>query len=195
MRPAGKPAARHLPWLTRLPPVSVAPANMADKEQAPEQAAASPKKKSATGKFIIVLGILVLLGSGGAAAFFAFRKPAVSATGDSTPKKETKAPTGIISFEPFVVNLADPGAQHFLRISVRLIVADEEEAKKIEESQVQLMRLRSGIVDLLTSETSEHIVSADGKAALKKEIAERAAKIVEPIEVADVLFSDFVVQY
>jgi flagellar basal body-associated protein FliL len=38
-------------------------------------------------------------------------------------------------------------------------------------------------------------VSADGKAALKKEIAERAAKVVEPIEVVDVLFSDFVVQY
>jgi len=168
---------------------------MADKEQAPEQAAASPKKKSAAGKFIIVLGILVLLGGGGAAAFFAFRKPTTPATGDPTPKKDAKAPTGIISFEPFVVNLADPGAQHFLRISVRLIVADEEEAKKIEESQVQLMRLRSGIVDLLTSETSEHIVSADGKAVLKKEIAERAAKIVEPIEVVDVLFSDFVVQY
>jgi len=166
-----------------------------DKEPAADPAAAPAKKKSSKGKFIIILGVLVLLGGGGAAAFFAFRKPAESAAGDTTPKKPTKAPTGIISFEPFVVNLADPGAQHFLRISVRLIVAAEEEAKKIEESQVQLMRLRSGIVDLLTSQTSEHIVTQDGKNALKKEIAERASKIVEPIEVADVLFSDFVVQY
>ena len=120
---------------------------------APADPAAAPaKKKSSKGKFILMLGILVLLlGGGGAAAFFAFRKPAAGATGDAAPKKATKPPTGIISFEPFVVNLADPGAQHFLRISVRLIVADEEEAKKIEESQVQLMRLRSGIVDLLTS--------------------------------------------
>lgn len=171
---------------------------MADtKEHTPADPAAAPaKKKSSKGKFILILGILfLLLGGGGAAAFFAFRKPAAAATGDGVPKKETKSPTGIVSFEPFVVNLADPGAQHFLRISVRLIVANEEEAKKIEESQVQLMRLRSGIVDLLTSETSEHIVTQDGKNALKKVIAERAAKIVEPIEVADVLFSDFVVQY
>jgi flagellar FliL protein len=176
----------------------VQPATMADKDKEPatDPAASPAKKKSSKGKFIVILGVLVLLlGGGGAAAFFAFRKPAASATGDAAPKKETKPPTGIISFEPFVVNLADPGAQHFLRINVRLIVADEEEAKKIEESQVQLMRLRSTVVDLLTSETSEHIVSADGKTALKKEIAERAAKIVEPIEVADVLFSDFVVQY
>ena len=171
---------------------------MADnKEQTPADPAAAPaKKKSSKGKFILIVGVLVLLlGGGGAAALFAFRKPAAAATGDGAPKKETKPATGIVSFEPFVVNLADPGAQHFLRISVRLIVANEEEAKKIEESQVQLMRLRSGIVDLLTSETSQHIVTQDGKNALKKEIAERAAKIVEPIEVADVLFSDFVVQY
>jgi len=169
---------------------------MADKQPTPTDAAAPAKKKGGKGKFIIILGVLVLLlGGGGAAAFFALRKPATPAAGDAASKKEAKAPTGIISFEPFVVNLADPGAQHFLRISVRLIVGNEEEAKKIDESQVQLMRLRSAIVDLLTSETSEHIVSVEGKSALKKEIAERAARIVEPIEVADVLFSDFVVQY
>jgi hypothetical protein len=53
----------------------------------------------------------------------------------------------------------------------------------------------SAIVDLLSSETSQHIVTQDGKTELKKQIAERASKIIEPIEVADVLFSDFVVQY
>jgi flagellar FliL protein len=169
---------------------------MADKEQTPTAPAAAPaKKKSSKGKFVIILGVLVLLlGGGGLAAFFTLRKPP-AAGAEAVPKKETKAPTGIISFEPFVVNLADPGAQHFLRINVRLIVANEEEAKKIDESQVQLMRLRSGIVDLLTAETSDHIVTQDGKNVLKKAISERAAKIVEPIEVADVLFSDFVVQY
>jgi flagellar protein FliL len=171
---------------------------MADtKDQTPADAAAAPTtKKSSKGKFILILGVLVLLlGGGGAAAFFALRKPAEPAAGDAAPKKATKAPTGIVSFEPFVVNLADPGAPHFLRISVRLIVANEEEAKKIDESQVQLMRLRSAIVDLLSSETSQHIVTQDGKTELKKQIAERASKIIEPIEVADVLFSDFVVQY
>jgi flagellar FliL protein len=166
---------------------------MADKESAPAEPAAPAKKKSSKGKFLLILGVLVLLlGGGGLAAFFTLRKPAGEA---AAPKKEEKAPTGIISFEPFVVNLADPGSPHFLRVSVRLIVATEEEAKKVDESQVQLMRLRSAIVELLSSETAEHLVTADGKNAVKKEIAERAAKILAPIEVADVLFSDFVVQY
>ena len=169
---------------------------MADKEQTPTEPAAKPAKKRGKGKLLIILiAVVLLLGGGGAAAFFALRKPAAPAAGDAEPKKEKKAPTGIVSFEPFVVNLADPGAKHFLRISVRLIVETEEEAKEIVENQVQLMRLRSAIVDLLTSQTSEHITSADGKTELKKEIAERATHVIEPIEVADVLFSDLIVQY
>jgi flagellar basal body-associated protein FliL len=35
----------------------------------------------------------------------------------------------------------------------------------------------------------------EGKAALKKTIAEQADAILRPTEVADVLFSDFVIQY
>lgn len=171
---------------------------MADKEQTPPaDPAAKPAKKKSKGKLFIIASVLiVLLGGGGLAAYFAMRKPAeTTAESAAAPTKEAHAGTGIVSFEPFVVNLADAGAQRFLRISVRLIVGEEEEAKHLQESEVQLMRLRSAILELLTAETSDHIVTPDGKAALKKEIAERAAHIVEPIEVSDVLFSDFVVQY
>jgi flagellar basal body-associated protein FliL len=47
---------------------------------------------------------------------------------------------------------------------------------------------------LLTQQTAAGLQTADGKAALKKTIAERATGIVKPAEVSDVLFSDFVVQ-
>lgn len=165
------------------------------KEQAPVDPAAKPAKKGGKAKLFIIGGVIVvLLGGGGLAAYFTLKKPA-DPNAPAEVKKEEPAATGIISFEPFVVNLADTGGQRFLRISVRLIVADETEAKEIQESEVKVMRLRSAILELLTAQTSDHIVTPDGKAALKKEIAEKAAHIVEPIEVSDVLFSDFVVQY
>jgi len=161
-----------------------------------DPAAKNAKKKGGKAKLFVIIGVLVvLLGGGGAAAYFTMRKPAPAADAAAEHEKVEKPGTGIISFEPFVVNLADPGGQRFLRISVRLIVADEEEAKHVDESKAQLMRLRAGILELLTTQTSDHIITAEGKAALKKEIAERVAKILEPIEVSDVLFSDFVVQY
>jgi flagellar protein FliL len=169
---------------------------MADTEQTAAEQAAKPAKKSSKGKLFILVGVLVvLLGGGGLAAYFTMRQPAPAAGAEAAPKKAEHAGTGIVSFEPFVVNLADTSGQRFLRISVRLIVGEEEQAKHIQESEVQLMRLRSAILELLTAQTSERIVTQDGKAALKQAIAERTAEIVKPIEVSDVLFSDFVVQY
>lgn len=159
---------------------------MSEKPDAP-----APKKKG-KGNLFIILGAVALLGGGG--AFYALRTP-VEANEAAKAEEKHEPPKGIVSFEPFVVNLADPGGRRFLRINVRLLVPEEAEAKELEENKVTVERLRAAILDLLTQQTSEHIVQADGKAELKAKIVEHAAHIVEPIEVADVLFSDFVVQY
>lgn len=166
---------------------------MSEPSEAP---AAAPKKKK--GKLFMILGVvLVLLGGGGAAAYFTLLQPKPAegeeaAVEHKEPKHDAK---GIINFEPFVVNLADPGGRRFLRINVRLLVPEEEEAKHVEESQVVLMRLRAAILELLTAQTSDGIASIDGKSALKASIVEHTRPILEPTEVSDVLFSDFVVQY
>jgi flagellar FliL protein len=159
--------------------------------------AAAPKKKSR--KLLVILSaVFVVLLGGGAAAYFALRAPAETADAKSD-KKAAKpldlAAAGIVNFEPFIVNLADANAKRFLRINVRLIVGEAEEAEHIQKSEVLLMRLRSDILDLLTEQTSDRVATAEGKAELKKAIAERAHATVAPAEVADVLFSDFVVQY
>jgi flagellar FliL protein len=171
---------------------------MSDKpDAAAPDAAAAPKKKSK--KLLVILSaVFVVLLGGGAAAYFVLRAPAEAGEAKDG-KKEQKpldlAAAGIVNFEPFIVNLADANAKRFLRINVRLIVGEAEEAEHIQKSEVLLMRLRSDILDLLTEQTSDHIATAEGKAELKKAIAERAHATVAPAEVADVLFSDFVVQY
>jgi flagellar basal body-associated protein FliL len=52
---------------------------------------------------------------------------------------------------------------------------------------------RSAILELLTTKTAEELMSAEGKTALKKEIAERASKAFR-FKVNDVLLAEFVVQ-
>ena len=172
---------------------------MSEAKPAAAPSAASSAKKG-KGKLLIIVGAVVVLLGGGGGAFFMLRTPAVEATdggGKSETVKKKKEPeaNGIITFEPFVVNLADPGGRRFLRINVRLLVPELEEAEHIQENEVVMMRIRAAVLELLTEQTAEQMVAAEGKAALKAAIAEHATHILEPMEVSDVLFSDLVVQY
>ena len=102
--------------------------------------------------------------------------------------------TGVVPFEPFLVNLADKEASRFLRVTLRLVVDTEDEAKEIEESKVEGARARSAILELLATQESSTLITAEGKIELKKLIAERTSAVLKR-EIRDVLFTDFVVQF
>ena len=57
------------------------------------------------------------------------------------------------------------------------------------------MQARSTILELLTTQTSDELVTPEGKAALRKSIKESVEQAPCDTEVIDVLFSDFVVQF
>jgi flagellar FliL protein len=166
-----------------------------------QAAAAAPKKKSSRTVIIAVAG-LVLLGGGGGAAYWKFAPRPTGAAEKSKgahaeaakPEPAEEGPTGIVALEPFVVNLADPGSTRFLRITLSLVV-DEEHAKELTENEVDRMKLRSGILELLALQTSDTLVTPQGKTDLKKVIATRAGESVHGLHVADVLLSEFVVQF
>jgi flagellar FliL protein len=151
---------------------------------------ASPKKAGGRGRlFAVAMVVLVLvIGGGGTAAFFLTRGPARAA-----PAKPVEH--GLLSLEPFVVNLADTGGSRFLRVSVRLVVDSVEQAERVQKNDVTLVRVRSIILELLTQQTADSLVTAQGKIALKTAIAARAEAALDGIKVVDVLFSDFVVQF
>jgi flagellar protein FliL len=185
--------------------------HMSDTAKAPTE----PKKKGGMNRLLIVAGVVVVLGGGGAAAFFKMRAPAAAeesdepeehgkagkgekhGKADAKKKKKKKAETepGLVTLEPFVVNLADQGGGRFLRLSARLVVDSPEVAEKIQKNDVLIVRLRSSILELLTEQTADQLVTAEGKATLKTAIAEHVEPLMEEAEVTDVLFSDFVVQF
>lgn len=149
-------------------------------------------KKSGKGFLKIVVVLLALAGGGAAAYFFYFKAPAAQAR---EPEPEPAGPTGIVPMEPFVVNLADAGLSRFLRVNLSLIVSDEEHAVEIEENAVEKARIRSAVLELLAQQHADTLVTPEGKDELKKAIAERVSHAVHELEVVDVLFSEFVVQF
>jgi flagellar FliL protein len=160
--------------------------------------AAAPAPAPKKGKRLIVLSAVgvLLFGGGGAGAYWMTRRGVVSAEAgaekEAAHAKET--PRGVLAFEPFVVNLTDGGGGRFLRVKVTLLV-DAEEAEKLSKNEVTMARTRSAILELLAEQSSDHLVTAAGKAELKKAILERAGHVLAPAKVDDVLFSDFVVQF
>ncbi len=167
---------------------------MSDKqppEAAGQTAAATPAKSS---KLVVIAGVVVLLLAGGGGAFWWFTRSAKAASAEA-PKKEAAEPAGgVVPLEPFLVNLADKSGSRYLRTTLKLIVPDEKTAERIAKNDVAITRTRSAILELLTTETAEQLVTADGKAALKKAIGERVSPLVG-VQVSDVLFADFVVQF
>jgi flagellar FliL protein len=153
----------------------------------------APKKKKG-GFFKIVLLLLVAVAAGGGGAYFYFMKAAPVHAKEAKPEPPP-APTGIIPLEPFVVNLADTGATRFLRVTLSLVVQDEEQAKEMEEHAIEKARVRSAILELLAEQQSEALATPEGKEELKKALAERVAHASHELKVKDVLFSEFVIQF
>ena len=164
-----------------------------EKTEKPADAPAAAKKKSKLVPILLTVVLVVVAGGGGAGAYWYFNRPAQTEEAKA-PEPEAPPPPGMVEMEPFVVNLADPGGQRFVRVSMRLLTWNEEQAAEIKEDAVAKTKLRSALLDLLSMQTADVLVTPEGKAALKKAVAERAAHSVHELKVTDVLFVEFIVQ-
>jgi flagellar protein FliL len=141
-------------------------------------------------KLLLIGGGLVVLLGGAGGAWWWMQSPAEAAP--AAPPLESR---GLVTFEPFLVNLSDEGGTRFLKVTLGLVLASPEDAAHVQETPVVVSRVRSDILELLTEQTATVLISAEGKQALKAAIKTRAGEALEHKEVVDVLFSEFVVQF
>lgn len=157
--------------------------------------AAAPADGAAKGggknKMFMIGGVVLALAGGG----YYYKSQAAHAEEAPVEKKISPKERGLVSFDPFVANLADPGGRRFVRVTVQLVVADALQAAEMTETPVLAMQARAIILELLGTQVADTLVTPEGKVALRQAIAERVAEALHEIEVVDVLFSDFVVQF
>jgi flagellar protein FliL len=156
----------------------------------PPEASPAADRRSQSKWLLMGMPVLVLLAAGGAGWWWSVA-PRLAAA-EAAPARRTD--TGLVSFDPFVVNLADPGGRRFLRVSLKLVAAGKAAMQELKDDEMQRSRVRSEILELLATYSSEKLVTPDGKTQLKQAVAERATRIVPHMEVVDVLFAEFVVQ-
>jgi flagellar FliL protein len=177
-------------------------------EKEPE--AAKPKSKL---KLIIIALVAVLVLAGGLFAgryFFASRRSvrAAEETKDARVARDGRTAgeghdddkaahgneSGIINFEPFLVNLADQDGFRYLRVTMRVAVTSRMKADQIGSTDTVVSKMRDVILNILATKTSNEIITSPGKQKLKAEIKESLNSFLPEKPVMDIYFTDFVVQ-
>lgn len=105
---------------------------------------------------------------------------------------ETKGPI----MEPFVVNLADPGSRRYLRLNLKLELKKREESEPLLEARMP--QVRDAVLMLLSSKTTDQLVSTEGKTALREELISQINKVLKKKKtkkaVKNLYFTEFLIQ-
>ncbi len=97
----------------------------------------------------------------------------------------------VIEMQPFIVNLADKGEDHYLRLTVSIGIGETKEEKP---DPLLITRVRNAMLAVLTTKTSEEVLTEQGKATLRKELLKAARAAVEEPTIEAIYVTDFIVQ-
>lgn len=149
---------------------------------------------------VILIGVLIVLviGMGGGMFMIWTKLSAVSAkAGDpesepAAEKAKVEAPGKMVPLETFVVNLADPGGNRYLRVTMDLEVTGGKPAE--EEMARRVPHLRDSILMILPAKRYADINSSEGKTALREELTSALNALLSSAQIARIYFKEFVIQ-
>ncbi|TDN67942.1 flagellar basal body-associated protein FliL [Paraburkholderia sp. BL10I2N1] len=163
-----------------------------------QQASAQPSSPGLMKRIIVILLIvLVAAGAAGAATWFFMSRSAPAQAASTSPAAPAPSPIPVFfPLEPMTVNLqSDDGQQHYLRIGLTLKLNDQQTQQHLAE---HMPEIRSRVLLALSNKHPEELAPLEGKHALAKELETLIEQPTEtgaqPVHVADVLFTEFVVQ-
>lgn len=137
----------------------------------------------------VALGALVVLP--------ALRGPEVAETPPRTlpaPTPSAKAPSTqnpTVRMEPFIVNLADTHVTRFLKCDITLEVSTPQ---AVEELNKRREAFRDAFIEVLSRRRAADVLSPDGKAAMKRELMDRANAMLSSGKVVGLYYTDLVIQ-
>jgi flagellar FliL protein len=160
-----------------------------------------PKKKKRTLVWIIAgVAFLVAAGVGGLLLRDYLRPPQVVAS-DDTGGAAKKDKEGIeskvkstMNLDPFIVNLADTDATRFVKLTLRLGLDESGLGEELDRNPVVVAAARDKIISILTTKTSDQILTPEGKDKLRAEVRDAVNPVLPRGKIVEVFIMDFVVQ-
>jgi flagellar FliL protein len=168
---------------------------MAEEPESKQTAAAPPKKNRS--KIVIIALVVMLAGVGGGSYFYitkvmAARKPPAEVKKKPVTDRDDSEVKQVVELQPFIVNLSDTSDARYLRMTVSLGIGESEGTEK--PNPLFTTKVRNAMISVLTTKTSEQVLSADGKAVLRKELLEAARSVSDEPQVIAIYITDFIVQ-
>ena len=158
---------------------------MADKSE--EKKDAAPAKKGPPLMIIMAVFAVVVLG----AAFMMVQKASAKQKSGTEVKKVEKGP--VMTLDEFLVNLSDPGSDHFLKVTVGLEL-DKSKGKTAESLKETTPEIRDAILSSLSSQTRDMVAPEAGREKLKAQIKKSVNEALGEDDVKNVYFTNFVTQ-
>jgi flagellar FliL protein len=116
----------------------------------------------------------------------------------STARQKAKADPQVQAFlhlDPFLVNLADPDGDRFLRIGIDLgLEREPKQDGHAGQSEMPVARIRDTVLMILTTCKAEDLMAPAGKARLKADLTKALRERVPDLGVREVYFTEFLVQ-
>lgn len=147
---------------------------------------------------ILIAGFLMFTMLAGAGFFILWKRlPAPESTKTETTENGAQEETveltmgPVFTLEPFVVNLADPAGNRFLRTKMTLELEQEALLEKMDKFSFPI---RDKILTILSSKEYREISNVQGKKELRAEITTAVDGLLGKGAVKNVYFSDFVAE-
>ena len=146
---------------------------------------------------VVVLFVLVL-GMGGGMFMIWNRLATVSAQvappeDEKNPEKLKAEQAGkLVSLDTFIANLADPGGNRYLRVTMDLEVTGGKLAE--EEIARRVPQLRDAILMILPTKRYADVSTTEGKTTLREEMTGAINGLLGSAKVARIYFKEFVIQ-
>ena len=146
---------------------------------------------------ILVAGVLLTAAGG----FVAYQRLGSRAPRPTQPPPEE---FGSVEFEPFVLNIADPTGDRFVRMCLSLFL-DRKTVARRSQSGLGLVKLRDRILGILSRKRASDLATLEGKEALRKELIAAIQALMNeppflaegeerPARVQELLFTAFLLQ-
>jgi len=152
------------------------------------------ESKGKGGSNLLVIILLVVVLALGGVAFWLWKSK-----GEKSAEKVPEKPKveSVLKLEPFVLNLTDPEAKTYLRVTIELGLSKASAKEKKEgsgESGPPVGLVRDTILTVLAVGKSEELLTPEGKNKLKEDLLTALQKRAPDLGAEEIYFTEFLIQ-